>query len=421
MRKTCGISGLILLAATGSALASGYRIPEQSVNSVARAGGYVAYTPGADSTYFNPANMSWQENRFLLEADATWIHLSAIDYTDYGTPAHSGSSKRENFFMPTLFVVSPDYNNFRFGFSFTAPGGLSKQWFDTYPRTFAEEFSLKIFEINPTVAYRFNDKVSIAAGVRAVYVTGKVKSNGEVRPGTGIMASRDMDGDAWEYGYNLALSIRPVDKLNIGLTYRSKINLGVEGNANLWTNLRNLPYPPYSPIPNTYNGDTGVEIPLPAVLSLAVAYTFFDQLTVELTYDRTFWSSYKSLDFTYPTSLVNPVLTSAYDDIKPKSWSDTNTWRLSLTYDLKNNWTLMAGFAIDENPAPDSTLSYELPDADALLYSVGVRYKINKDMEVGMAYLYDDKESRSVNNGTVNGTFKNEAAHLVTIGFSYNF
>ena len=85
MNTGMATTGLVLLAWTGTAFASGYRIPEQSVNSTARAGGYSAYTPGADSAYYNPANMSWLENRGWIEADATWIHLSAIDYTDSRT------------------------------------------------------------------------------------------------------------------------------------------------------------------------------------------------------------------------------------------------------------------------------------------------------------------------------------------------
>ena len=100
-----------------------------------------------------------------------------------------------------------------------------------------------------------------------------------------------MDGDAWEAGYNLALTVRPMDKMNLSLTYRSKVDLGVEGNANLSSSCR----------PGVYNGDTGVEIPLPAILAAAVSYTFFDQLTVELEYDRTYWSDYENLDFTYPS------------------------------------------------------------------------------------------------------------------------
>jgi long-chain fatty acid transport protein len=401
---------LILLTAAGPALASGYRIPEQSVNSTARAGSYVAYTPGADASYYNPANMSWLEDRGYLEVDATWIHLSSIDYTDNRRASWSGDAEDEDFLLPTFFAVSPDYNNFRVGFSVTAPAGLSKRWQEPYPRTFAEEFSLKVFDINPSLSYKFSDQFSVGAGVRAIYVDGKVKSAGVVMPPS-VTARRDMDGDSVEMGYNLALTARPVKEMNLSLTYRSEVDLGVEGHADLATN---------SPVGTaTYSGDTGVEIPLPAVLAVAISYTFFDQLTVELEYDRTYWSEYENLDFTYPRSLGNAVLTSAFDSPKAKNWKDTDAWRLSFAYDLKNNWILMAGFAIDENPVPDSTLGFELPDSDALLYSVGVRYAINKDMELGVAYLYDDKESRSVSNGTVSGEFEDAAAHLLTIGFTY--
>ena len=68
---------------------------------------------------------------------------------------------------------------------------------------------------------------------------------------------------------------------------------------------------------------------------------------------------------------------------------------------------------------------HDRPDSDALLYSAGIRYAINKNMEVGVAYLYDYKKSRFVNNladgGAVNGTFKDASASLLTCGFSYKF
>nr|WP_320011350.1 OmpP1/FadL family transporter [uncultured Desulfobulbus sp.] len=409
------LAGVVLLAAASQAMASGYRIPEQSVNSTARAGSYVAYTPSADASYYNPANMAWLEDRWQFEVDATWIHLSSIDYTDTDIAAFNGSSEAEDFFLPTFFLVSPDYNNFRFGFSVTAPGGLSKRWKDVYPRTSAEEFSLKIFDFNPTVSYKINDSFSVAAGVRGVYVDGKVRSNGVVS--TPYTASRDMEGDSLEFGWNLAATLRPMDNMNLSVTYRSNVDLDIEGDANLATSL---------PVPlDTYSGSTGVSIPLPAVLAVAVSYTFWDQLTVELEYDRTYWSEYDQLDFTYPTILTNPILSAAFDDVKPKNWKDTDAWRLSFTYDMQNNFILMAGIAYDENPAPSGTLGFELPDSDAMLYSLGLRYKINEDMEIGIAYLYDDKESRTVLNrtvaepGNINGTFDDASAHLITVGFSY--
>ena len=89
-----------------------------------------------------------------------------------GVSALNGSSKEENFLAPTIFMVSPDYNNFRFGFSITEPYGLAKRWDDTFPKTFAKKFDLKVFDINPTVSYKINNMFSVAGGVRLLYSTG---------------------------------------------------------------------------------------------------------------------------------------------------------------------------------------------------------------------------------------------------------
>ncbi len=407
MKKTIAVTSLLTLVTAGSALASGYRIPEQSVNSTARAGSYTAHTPGADSAYYNPANMAWLPDTAHFEADLVYINLKAVSYTDARTPYYNGESETENFLLPTLYAVSPDHYNFRFGLSLTYPGGLSKQWEQPYPRTFAEEFSLKVVEFSPAVAYRFNEMFSIAAGVRAVYADGTVKSAGMIAPG--VTASRDMDGDTWEAGYNLAFSARPVQGLNLGVTYRSKVDLDLEGSSTLQTSAG----------PGLYSGDGSVSVPLPAVLSLGVAYTFFDQLTVELQWDRTYWSDYENIDFNYPVSLGNPVLTSLFDLPKAKNWEDTDSWRIGVSYDLNQALTLMAGFAIDENPVPDSSLGFDLPDSDAKLYSLGVRYRLNEHLELGMAYLYDDKEDRTVNNSIVSGRFEDSGAHLITFGLNY--
>ncbi len=407
VRKKLVVAGTILLMASGTAYGSGWRIPEQSVNATARSAGYVAYTPGPDAAYYNPANMSWLEDSWLVAGNLTGIYLTAIDYTDNRSPLYDGSSQKERFLLPTIFAVSPFYGNWRFGFSLVAPGGLSKRWQDPYPKTYSENFSLKIFEANPTVSYKFCDQFSVGFGLRGVYLDGKVSSRGMLADGTTI--SRDMEGDTLEGGINLAVTARPLDNLNLALTYRSNVNFDVEGNADLATSLGQ----------GVYSGEAGVTIPLPAVLAISAAYTFFDQLTVELAYDRTYWSEYESLDFNYSTPLSNPVLYAAFDLPLAKQWSDTNAFRISAEYALKNGLTLMAGFAIDENPAPSENVGFELPDSDALLYSVGVKYLITEHMELGMSYLFDEKESRNISNGALEGTLDNAAAHLLTIGLTW--
>ena len=407
MKKKIAGAVVVALAVSGTAYGSGYRIPEQSVNAVAKAGANVACTRSADAAYYNPANMSWMEDRGFIEGNAEWIRLKAISYVDNRSSFFNGESDKDDFVLPSIFAVSPEYNNFRVGFTFGVPGGLSKEWRQPFPKTFANEFTLKVFEVGVTGSYKINDMFSLAAGIRTIYADATVRSSGMISPG--VAAGRDMDGDTWEVGYNLAASVRPLPEMNFSVTYRSKIDLDLEGDAYLTTSVG----------PGVYNGSGAVSVPLPAVLSLAGSYTFFDQLTVELEYERTFWSSYDNLDFTYPAPLANPVLNMAFDQPKSKNWDDSDTYRIGLTYDMKNDFTLMAGFAYDKTPVPDSTLSFDLPDSDSCLYSFGVRYQANDHLNVGLGYLYVDKDDRSAVNHVINGEFSNSGAHVVALGLTY--
>ena len=89
-----------------------------------------------------------------------------------------GSSEAENFLVPTGFFVSPSFGGARVGLAITAPAGLSKRWKDPWPKSFAEEFSLEVIEVNPTVSYSFGNMVSIAAGPRMLYAKATVTSDG---------------------------------------------------------------------------------------------------------------------------------------------------------------------------------------------------------------------------------------------------
>lgn len=405
MKKKIAVVALTGILAAGPAFASGYRIPEQSLNATALSGAYAANTPAADASYYNPANMSWLENKWQTEASLTWIHLASIEYTDNAVSSRNSGSRSEDFAMPNLHVVSPEYNNFRFGLSVVYPYGLSKRWDNSFPRGSAEEFTLKTYEFNPTVSYKVNNQLSLGGGVRAIYAEGVVKSNS-----ASTTLVRDLDGDTTEYGYNLAASYKPTENLTFAATYRSKIELDVEGDASLSFGGTRL-----------YQGFAAVSVPAPAVLTLATAYTCNNgKTTAEFTYDKTFWNAYDKLDFNYAQAFtVLPLL--AFDAPLAKNWVNADAFRLGLTHRLNTQWTVMAGFAIDKNPIPDQTLGFELPDSDAKIYSCGLRYQPTDTLTLGAAYLFDDKESRSVVNTGVNGTFDNSSAHLVTAGLQYRF
>lgn len=422
MKKTISVVALASLVTAGTAYGSGYRIPEQSADSTAKAGAHIATALGADASYFNPANMSWIEHDgWMVEGDFSYIHLTEIDYDDNGAVplfSRDTETKDENFFIPTGFLVSPDYNGFRFGLSATAPFGLAKRYEPgSWGATFAEKFSLKVIEINPTVSWKAYDNVSFAVGARALYSQATVMSNGDLSfaipagPGT-VSASRYVDGDTLDFGWNAALSVKPTEESNISVTYRSNVDLDFEDGDVLITQ---------SGLP-TIDTEGDVTVPAPAVLSISGSYKF-DKLTVELTIDRTFWSEYEDLDFEYDVSLVSPLLITFFDNPSAKDWDDVNAYRISLEYEYSKALTLMGGFAYDENPIPAGTVAYELPDSDAWIFSVGARYALNEKSEVAFGLLYDYKESRDIvsDNGLVNGEFSGAQAIFATVGFTHKF
>ncbi|MFV0436701.1 MAG: OmpP1/FadL family transporter [Desulfopila sp.] len=413
MKKRISAMVLVSLCTTGSAMASGFRIPEQSLDSTAKSGANIASASSADAAYYNPAGMAFLEDTWHLEGTGTYLHLTSIDYDDHRTGSFDGSSKKENFFLPTFFVVSPDYNNFRFGFAVVEPYGLQKRWDDAYPQAFAEKFSLKVFEFNPTVSYKFNDMISIAGGARMLYSKATVMQNSLDVQGVSGHTLHVHDSST-DWGYNLAVDVRPTDNWNMALTYRSKVDLTYDGGDVDFT-MPNLPPPYGGPV---YVSTTGsVEVPAPAVLAFSTAYTY-EKWTVDLTVDRTYWSKYKDLRFNFDRPLTNPEPTD-------KEWNDTTAIRLGLEYQLDPRLTLMGGVAYDQNPVPNYTIGFELPDSDAWLFSGGVRFKQNDNLEYGVAVLYDYKRSRDANSsddgGNVNGKFTNASALLVSLGVSYMF
>jgi len=420
MKKKISVLALASMFAAGSAMASGWRIPEQSVDSTAKAGANIASSTRADAAYYNPANMSWLDDTFQLQLDASWIHLMEIDYDDNRpVPALDGHSESEDFFVPTGFMVSPSYGGVRVGLAITAPYGLSKKWKGIYQKSFAEEFTLEVIEVNPTISYSVG-KVSFAAGPRMLYANAKVKSDARQAFSQGLFPApltRDMEDSTIEWGWNVALSVKPIDSLNLSATYRSNVDLGFEdGDARI----------------TLANGTpavlaAAVTVPAPAVLALSAAYDVRDNFNVELTWDRTFWSKYKQLDFDF-TPAVSPAILNPLEAPVPKDWDDTNAIRLGLTWDVNNSWTLMGGIAWDENPAPAKNIGFELPDSNAWLFSLGTQYKVTENLDIGLAALYDYKQSRKVKSApsatgsiAIDGEFTDAAALLVTAGINYKF
>ena len=403
---------LVSAIAASTLMASGYKIPEQSLNSTALAGAYVSNTSAADAAYYNPANMAFMSSKKHLELNAMYIHLNPVDFSGQvgGQPAHTAQSASEDFIIPQMYLVAApmgESEDVRLGLSVNAPAGLSKRWPDGVQAIMAEEFTLKVIEINPSLSYRIMDNLAIAGGIRFIYSEGVIKT--EPHPLDVQQRQMDLEGSSWDIGYNLALSYKPFDMWGMALTYRSNVNLTEEGG-------QAMDHPMYGPIslPAT------VSVPLPATLTVATDVDVTDSTNIELVYERAFWSAYDELDIRVMDQSVNPTGLPT-----PKNWKDSNTIRLGLTQGLGESINLMFGLVYDQTPVPDESLGFELPDSDGYIGSVGARWAVNEELDLGAAILYDKKEDRFIaaadNDNGIDGTFSGSGAVMVSVGLGYKF
>ncbi len=403
-------------------MGSGFRIPNQSFGAVGLAGAHIAVTPGPDSSYYNPANMSLLDDSFQLDAGLSFLQLPAITYKDNRSTLFNGSSKEELIYLPQLHVNSQEYGKMRFGFSLVYPFGLSKRWEQLFPQMYAQEFSLLVTEGNPTFSYILFDKIRLGGGIRLLYGSGQVKTKIENPPATQLgpfsSLSRELDGSDWGAGYNLALTILPMDGVVFSTTYRSKVVMDLDGKASFKAGVGNS-------LTTLYAGGGGLEVPLPAVWSIATAY-IYKKITIEVVWDRTFWSSFDQLDFEYDQSFLGSQY-DGFDRSIPKKWKDSDALRLGLTVAWNKRWKSTLGFAYDRTPIPEKTLGFELPGSDALIYSSGIEYKYSDTFQVGVSYMYHHTKSRAVRNSGVaglpgiDGNFSDGGAHVVTVGAIYQF
>lgn len=370
------------LAACSLIYGAGFKIPEQSSDSVALLNSNIATSFGPDAAYFNPANMMFLDDaRHYFENSLTYLQLDNAKYTHNDGKKYK--SRKSRAVVPTFHFVSPEYiSDWRFGLSLVVPAGMSMRWNETLPKATSKKFDLKVVELNPSAAYRIFDELSVGFGLRAVYTKGHALQDIEM-----LKASQDIEGDGVNFGYNAAITYKPIRNLSLAATYRSKVDMKLKGDSEI------------KYIGGGYSGKAKLSVPLPASLNLAISYKIVDT-TLMFAYERTYWSAWKELNFDYPdanaANNANPIFKGAFDAPKVRNWNDTNTYRFGLAHDATNKLRIMGSVVFDEAASLNDTTGFDLPDTKAVIYGAGINYKFSDDLEFGMGYFYQDRKKRDV-------------------------
>jgi long-chain fatty acid transport protein len=358
---------------TPAAAGAGFQLAERSASGLGRAfSGEASIAEDASVLASNPAAMVMLGGNWNYSVGATYINPNA-DATLYPTvtggdlgPAVKDNDIAEEAIVPYLYLTHKITDDLSVGFGTFSTYGLKTN----YSRSVASQVNTDYSEIttltlNPSVGYRFNEMFSIGAGFNAVYGEGELTSRFVPIPGTmqGFPAF-DLEGDDWGYGYNLGFLFSPTPSTRIGVSYRSEVEIELDGDYSL------TGFP---------SGMGEVPIDLPASAEFSVAQDLNEKWTIHGDILWTDWSSFDRLDL--ETSLGTIPLSD-------NNWNDTFRYSLGATYRPNRCWTLRTGVAFDETPIDSADRTLRIPDGDRIWLSLGASYAMTETFSIDGGYSY---------------------------------
>lgn len=430
------VSAMILGLGTGGAHAAGFQLLEQNASGIGNAyAGSAAIAENASTIYYNPAGMTRLPG---LNVSGGLVGIKpSFKFDDNGSTGPGGLPLGTNNggdagslgLVPNAYISWEVNPNWFVGLGIGAPFGLMTEYDEGWiGRYHSKKFKIKSININPSVAYKVNDQLSIGAGVNWLQLDANYRRNGPAAgligqlPGgmanplaPGLLGAPDLEaqaklkGDAW--GWNLGLMYQATPATRIGLSYRSKVKINTSGD----TNIDN---PTPVPIPTHFDASATVELPDTAIFSVVHDLNSKWQLLADVSW--TGWSSIKTLkiDNGYPP--LNDELDLRFRD----------TWRVALgaNYKLNHQWTLKGGVAWDQSPVDSSKYRpTSLPDNDRYWVSIGAQYNFDErtTIDIGYAHLFlsnasIDNDTDAATKGTVRGDYSSNA-NMLGLQVSHRF
>jgi long-chain fatty acid transport protein len=348
----------------------------------------------AASVFFNPGSVSFlKENSVNIGFTPTFANTLFED-------ANTTSIGRTNSPMGTPFSVYAVYrkneeSKFFYGVGIYTPFGSTIQYEDAWTGRFAlTKLQLKSIFIQPTVSYKLNEKIGIGAGF--VYTIGNVNLQKDipVQDADGTYGHAELDGKASGFGYNVGFLVQATEKLNIGLSYRSKVNMEVaEGTATFTV--------PSSLTANFPSGTFSSALPLPQVATLGLAYKLNDKLAFALDVNYVGWKAYDTLAFDYAQNT-----TSLIDTKSARNYKNTLAFRFGANYALTEKFDARLGLAYGLTPVQNGYVTPETPDANRFNYTAGLGYKIGDHFQLDASVFFTHLKRTDTNLETnLSGTF----------------
>jgi len=363
----------VLLAVTAglsasSALGNGFRLAGQDAFATARGEAFVATADNASAVYYNPAGLSRLPG-ISLRAGGYGVYLNPTYSPPSGAPNSDSTYEIDDQYaaVPQVFCsYTPEDFPMSLGFGVYAPYGGDVSWpQDTGFRTVATDGSLTYVRMNPVLALKLGERLSIGGGLMVDY--GDIELKGALDRIIPIRFPQDFfrfKGNGWTAGYNLGLLWQPHEKVWLGATFRSSTPVTFEGSTAF-----------YRPgVPYTHrSAEMDLKFPWEAVAG--ISYRPTPKWNLEFDVDYTDWSSFGD------TTIHQPGPLDGQESVVPRDIGLTFDWRGSwmfgfgVTRYFAGGWHVSAGYLYSENSVPDAHYSPLAVDLDRHFFSVGTGFR----------------------------------------------
>ncbi len=403
-------------------LASGFLVYEQGAKPAALGGAFIAKANDVSAVFYNPAGITaFKVNNFSIGGSLIIPQIS-FQGPENNSPEEYSETNKEIFPPAFFYSAFPVYDKLTAGFGVFSLFGQDCDWDENWVgNQLTVKSRIQTYFLNPVLAYKVLDNLSVAAGVEIVYgsILWKKRHYYSVR---GVLGSAEFDDNTYGFGYNFGLQYIPFENLSIGVIYRSPVLLDFDDGDAAFT---------FSSSSDTINAEalyifpdtkTQSDIELPAMFGIGISYDFFNRLTAEVDYLWTGWSCYDERKIEY----IDNTIGGEEEILLEKNYEDSYSLRLGLEYRFNESLALRGGYIKENKAVPDAYVEPSMPDGDRNVYSFGIGYKfIFADlMDVSIDGYYallmqDDREiTNAVNN--FNGKYKS-LSNMYGVSLSWSF
>lgn len=381
--KLAGAPLICLSLLVHEASAGGYALPYQSAKAVGLGNAVTAGVQDPSAVYSNPAALPEIEGNQILGGVQYINVVSGVKNS-----GRNSRNQHDDNFIPTLFanyhIPSTDVT---LGLGLYTPFGLATSYKpDSFTRFGAVRSELKLFYINPALAWRPTRFLSVGGGLSFVHSSALFSRSLFLGAGSeGKIRLTDTDNG---YAFNLGILAKPDERWKLGMTYRGRVDLNYDTAKVKVANSAGAVETGRS---------KGTQLPLPPVISMGINWTITPDWEAEFVYDYTHWSEFRHLKARFNPAFLGGTLRGLFIQEK---WKDTSSFRFGSSYRLSPTWVARAGFVLDESPIPASTLGPSIPGADTLTFNAGLGYQRN-NWKVDLGYAAIFYKQRSVSNNVL--------------------